>query len=103
VKQPGRFAFQRPTSFMDAVGMAGGTTDQAKLDKVLLLRANDPPITVDLTPRYLSKAGPPFLSLRPSDTILVPRKLWGSTALTTALFLLLTAVTAGATVAIASK
>ncbi len=100
VKSPGRFVFERPTNLMEALGVAGGATDRARLKHVMLLRPDQPPLTFDLSAKQLEQKGPPLIALQPTDTIVVPKK---RTPDFNAVFLFLTAITAATGVYVASK
>jgi len=76
VVTPGRYALEKDIDLLDAIVLAGGPTDNAKLSEVKIVSEVDQTegiIRVDLN-RFLSHAypGPPRLS--PGDTIYIPRK-----------------------------
>ncbi len=73
VKNPGRYIYERPTSLLEAIAIAGGPTDHAKLGQVILMRDGDPPVALDLSYGHLRKSGPPSLAVLPADQIVVPR------------------------------
>lgn len=100
VARPGRYSFDRPLTLMDALGFAGGAIYSAKLKNVSLHRAGNPPIEFDLSPKALRAHGYPSITLKASDTIVVPRK-WSANS--TNLAVLAAFVSAFATVAIATK
>jgi len=95
VKNPGRFVFERPTNLVEALGTAGGGTERARLKRVLLLRAGQPPRTFNLSPKHILKAGVPDVPLQPADTIIVQRRFLLDGYV---VFLLLTAITAATSV-----
>jgi protein involved in polysaccharide export with SLBB domain len=73
VKNPGRILYERPVSLWEAIAMAGGPTDHAKLGKVLLIRTGHAPQRVDLSYSQLEEHGTPALNVLPSDNVIVPR------------------------------
>ncbi len=100
VKNPGRFIFERPTNLMEAIGAAGGATDRARLTKVMLLRVDEPPQKFNLSSKWLEQNRMPLVALRPTDTIVIPRKLTPDFNM---VFLFLTAVSAATGVYVATK
>jgi polysaccharide export outer membrane protein len=101
VHKPGRFIYARPTTLMEALAMAGGTTDHARLKDVMLFRPGQPPRPIDMSYKTLRRDGPPDIALQPADSIVVPRRWY--TPDNFLILLLLSIVTTGATVYVASK
>jgi protein involved in polysaccharide export with SLBB domain len=95
-QKPGRYIYERPTSLLEAIGIAGGPTEHAKLNKVLLLRDGASPLSLDLSLKHMRRDGAPTLAIYPSDKIVIPRKWY--TADNTILFYILSAL--GTTVAV---
>ncbi len=77
VASPGRYNFEKDLSLLDALVMAGGTTQSAKLSDIRLLKrlkfGNTTLMKINLND-YLTKSEPRPLRLHPGDTIYVPRK-----------------------------
>ena len=101
VQKPGRYIYDRPLTLVDALAVAGGTTDYAQLKRVTLFRAGQAPRTINLTDKELRQNGPPAINVLPLDSILVPRRWF--TPDTTMLLVVLSCITTGATVYAASR
>lgn len=101
VQKPGRFIYARPTTLMEALAMAGGTTDHAQLGDVTLFRAGQPPQSIDMSYDTLRKQGPPIISVLPSDSVVVPRRWFTPDSFL--ILIILSIITTGATVYVASK
>jgi polysaccharide export outer membrane protein len=100
VKQPGRHLMDHPLNVMEAISLAGGPTEHAKLKKVLLLRKGCPAQQIDLSVDTLEADGGSEVPLEPSDTVIVPRR-W--TVSEFFILALLTAISTGSAVYVASK
>jgi len=74
VTHPGRYLYERPTSLIEAIALAGGPTDHAKLSKILLMR-NGQAVKINLSYERLEKEGAPNdVMVLPTDNIVVPRQ-----------------------------
>jgi polysaccharide export outer membrane protein len=101
VNHPNRFMYQRPTTLLEAVAMAGGATDHAQMKRVMVFHPGEPPVTIDLSDKTLRLHGPPSLLVRPSDSVVVPRRWF--TPDNYMILILLSCITTAATVYVASK
>lgn len=101
VNHPNRFMYQRPTTLLEAMAMAGGATDHAQLKRVMVFHPGETPVTVDLSDKTLRLNGPPSLVVRPSDSIVVPRRWF--TPDNYMILILLSCITTSATVYVATK
>ncbi|MBF0448487.1 MAG: polysaccharide biosynthesis/export family protein [Magnetococcales bacterium] len=74
VKVPGGYPIHRPSTVLEAITLAGSYTSSAKLENVMVIRAEGRKVTatrVDLLD--LTKLKSNLFLLRPNDIILVPR------------------------------
>lgn len=101
VNHPNRFMYERPTTLLEAVAMAGGATDHAQMKKVMLFHPGESPLTIDLSDKAMRLNGPPGVLVRPSDSIVVPRRWF--TPDNYLILIFLSCITTAATVYVASK
>jgi polysaccharide export outer membrane protein len=73
VATPGVYDLIRPMRLMQAIALAGGTTDFAKTDRVVVLR-EDPVERFEISVKAITTGDRPEgnIQLRPGDTIIVP-------------------------------
>jgi polysaccharide export outer membrane protein len=73
VAEPGMYDLIRPMRLMQAIAMAGGTTDFAKTDRVVVLREN-PVERFEISVKAITTGDRPEgnILLRPGDTVIVP-------------------------------
>ena len=95
VKNPGRYVYERPTSLVEGLSIAGGPTDRAKLKFVRLYRGGHPPVTYDLRDKSLQN-GLPDVMLQPSDTVVVPSRWFAPD--NTVILMFLSAITAAVSI-----
>lgn len=75
VRLPNRFLMDQPLTILDAIALAGGTTEFANLGKVMVIRKQGDDfrsIEVDLKPLLEDGVGAPTM-LQPGDTVVVKR------------------------------
>ncbi len=101
VQHPGRFVYERPTTLVEALAMAGGPTDHAQLKRVMIFRGGQAPLSVDMSYRQLHDNGLPSQAIGPTDAVIVPRR-WYTPDNFLILFIL-SCVTTAATVYVATK
>ncbi len=101
VQHPGRFIYERPTSLMEALAIAGGTTDHAQLKRVMLFRMGQPMLKLDVSDKRLREQGPPLVSVMPSDTLVIPRRWF--TPDNVMILILLSTITTAASVYAATR
>jgi polysaccharide export outer membrane protein len=76
VRRPGVYSLGEETDILQALVLAGGTTEQADLKNVKVISKSLGPadvITVDLQ-KYLKKGTPTSLILQTDDTVVIPSK-----------------------------
>ena len=101
VVHPGRYIYEHPLTLFEALAVAGGPTDRARLSRVLFLRPGEKAQVLDLSEKRLKESGPPTFMVLPSDKIMVPRKWF--TPDNTLVFLLLSIISTSAAVYAASR
>jgi polysaccharide export outer membrane protein len=72
VSRPGAYALDKPTTFLQALALAGGFAEFAKTDHVLVFRAGGPPLVVNYKKLEGGTDPGDNISLRTGDTIVVP-------------------------------
>lgn len=72
VSESGVYDILQPTSLMQALAMAGGFTEFAKKDEVVLLRTSPQPSRQEINIKKITAGAMPDVPLRPGDTIVVP-------------------------------
>jgi len=100
VKQPGRFPFDHPISLVEAISLAGGPTEHARMKKILLIREGEPTRRFNLSNKRFMNGGYMPEMIKPGDTIIIPRQ-W--TISEFAVFALLSALSTGSAVYVATK
>ncbi len=76
VATPGRYTLEKNVNLLDAIVLAGGPTDNAKLSEVKILNEQDRSsgiMQVDLN-RFLKRSFPGPPRLNPGDTVFIPKK-----------------------------
>jgi protein involved in polysaccharide export with SLBB domain len=101
VQKPGRFIYERPTSLMEALVLAGGPTDKAQLKRVQVFRTGEAMQTYNFSHKYVRDHGLPSVPILPSDAIIVPRRWFAPDSVVLLMFL--SVVTTAATVYVATK
>lgn len=77
VRQPGHYPLRGRTTVTDALGLAGGTTDSAKLGEISVIHntaAGPQKIQVDLSKMVKTGDTKTNLVLQPGDTVYIPQK-----------------------------
>ncbi len=74
VARPGAYEFPQGAHLLDLIAAAGGLTDAAALNKAQVLRANQPPVVIDLTRVMAGDSGLNML-LTDGTTLVVPEDL----------------------------
>ena len=72
VEESGVYDILQPTSLLQALAMAGGFTEFAKRDSVVLLRQDPQPGRREINIKKITSGELPDVPLRPGDTIVVP-------------------------------
>jgi polysaccharide export outer membrane protein len=73
VARPGAYALDKPTSFLQALALAGGFADFAKSDRVLVFRAGQAqPVVLNYKKLEAGTEAGENIPLRSGDTIVVP-------------------------------
>jgi polysaccharide export outer membrane protein len=73
VSRPGAYPLDKPTTFLQALALAGGFVEFAKTDRVLIYRSGKPS-TLSVNYKKLENGDDPTenIPLYPGDTVLVP-------------------------------
>ncbi|WP_318514552.1 SLBB domain-containing protein [Photobacterium leiognathi] len=77
VRKPGRYSFNSQMSLLDLLAEAGGPTDKAYIDKIMIVNASccgDKSQTFSLRDYVKYPAETPIPMLRPGDTVYVPNE-----------------------------
>lgn len=77
VKKPGRYSFNSQMSLLDLLAEAGGPTDKAYIDKIMIVNSSccgDKSQTFSLRNYIKYPAETPIPMLRPGDTVYVPNE-----------------------------
>lgn len=72
VSRPGAYPIDKPTTFLQALALAGGFAEFAKTDRVLVFRGAKPPIPVNYKKLEGGEDTAENISVQAGDTILVP-------------------------------
>ena len=109
VRNPGRYEVSTSTNLMELLSYAGGPSEDAIIDDVLITRSFErsgggPPIQISVNLEDLSETNPSDLILYPNDTVYIDHSSWINVR---DLFVVLTTLaivtSAAAQVVIASK
>lgn len=77
VRKPGRYSFNSQMSLLDLLAEAGGPTDKAYIDKIMIVNSSccgDKSQTFNLRQYIKYPADTPIPMLRPGDTVFVPNE-----------------------------